>query len=83
MERCLHCSGFRGMMFRRQGADVVPLLCSPEASHAGLPVESCPELLSRLELAAFGHCLSGAHTWRAVQDAAIEDATSNPHLVKR
>lgn len=54
-----------------------------EASHAGLTVESCPELLASLELAMFGRTLGDAGAWRSCQDAAIEDAISNAHLIKR
>lgn len=46
-------------------------------------MESCPELLSGLELHMFGRTLGGAGVWRACRDAAIEDAISNPHLIKR
>ena len=46
-------------------------------------MESCPELLAALELSMFGRTLAGAPTWRRVQRAAIADAVSNPHLVKR
>jgi len=54
-----------------------------EASHAGLTVESCLELLASLELAMFGRTLGDAGAWRRCQDAAIEDAISNAHLIKR
>jgi len=46
-----------------------------EASHAGL--------LASLELAMFGRTLGDAGAWRRCQDAAIEDAISNAHLIKR
>lgn len=60
----------------------VALPCA-EASHAGLTVESCPEVLSSLELNVFGRTLGDSGGWRAVQDAAIGDCVTNPHLIKR
>ena len=41
--------------------------CLVEASHAGLTVESCCEVLSTLELNVFGRTLADRATWTAVQ----------------
>eukprot|EP00208_Stichococcus_sp_RCC1054_P002049 CAMPEP_0206145020 /NCGR_PEP_ID=MMETSP1473-20131121/26142_1 /ASSEMBLY_ACC=CAM_ASM_001109 /TAXON_ID=1461547 /ORGANISM="Stichococcus sp, Strain RCC1054" /LENGTH=636 /DNA_ID=CAMNT_0053541071 /DNA_START=476 /DNA_END=2386 /DNA_ORIENTATION=- len=54
-----------------------------EASHAGLTVESCVEVLAALECSLFGGTVAAPATREAAHRAAIADAASNPHLIKR
>ncbi len=56
---------------------------SAEASHAGLTVESCTEVLTALECSLFGGTLAPSAAREAVRRAAIADAATNPQLIKR
>lgn len=52
-----------------------------EASHAGITVESCVEVLTALEVAMFGCTLAPRSARQAAHHSAIVDAAKNRHLL--
>lgn len=54
-----------------------------EASHAGITVESCVEVLTALEVSMFGCTLAPLSARQAVRHAAVVDSATNCHLINK